>query len=172
MNTKNKLGADAIVFRKPNKGDGKYFWEIAKASKTLDVNSTYHYLIMCRHFGDTCIVAEKNGKIIGFVVGYIPPESPDTIFVWQVAVDEKERGRGIGIDLLVNVFMNTKAFGVTYLDATITPSNKASVNLFTAAAKKLNAPHEYGADFFSPEDFGQTEHEPELLFHIGPVVTL
>ena len=170
MSPENKSNTNGIVFRKPTGQDGRYFWEIAKASKTLDVNSTYHYLIMCRHFGSTCIAAEKQGHIIGFVIAYIPPESPDTLFVWQVAVDEKEQGQGIGVDMLVKVFANAKSLHVKYLDATITPSNKASINLFTAAAKKLGAPFEFTADFFSAEDFGQNEHEPEFLFHIGPVL--
>ena len=59
MSTKSTPNADGIVYDKPGRGDGKYFWEIAKASKTLDVNSVYHYLIMCRHFGNTCMAAKK-----------------------------------------------------------------------------------------------------------------
>lgn len=169
LNAANAQEMSGIVFRNPGKGDGKYFWEIAKASKTLDLNSTYHYLLMCRHFGKTCIAAEEGGNIVGFVVSYVPPTTPDAVFVWQVAVDEKARGRGLGVEMLVRVFGNAAGAGVKYLDATITPSNQASVGLFTAAARALNAPFEFEKEFFTSSDFGQTAHEPEILFHIGPV---
>ncbi|MBN1931869.1 MAG: diaminobutyrate acetyltransferase [Desulfobacterales bacterium] len=169
MSAKNSRETNGIVFRNPKTEDGKYFWEIAKASKILDVNSTYHYLIMCRHFKKTCIAAEKQGRVIGFVIAYIPPDSPDTVFVWQVAVDAKERGQGLGVRMLVNVFKNVKPFDVKNLDATITPSNKASIGLFTAAARELNAPFMLEDDFFSTDDFGQNAHEAEMLFHIGPI---
>ena len=169
MSTENRREINGIVFRNPNTGDGKHLWEITKASGTLDVNSTYYYLVMCRHFKKTCIVAEKQGRIVGFVTAYIPSDSPDTVFVWQVAVDERERGHGLGVLLLTNILKNGTALGVKNLDATITPSNKASIGLFKAAARKLHAPFEFGREFFSAADFGQNAHEAEMLFHIGPV---
>jgi len=169
LSTENSRKTAGIVFRNPKTEDGKYFWEIAKASKTLDVNSAYHYLIMCRHFGKACIAAERQGQVVGFVTAYIPPDSPDTVFVWQVAVDEKERGQGLGMQMLINVVKNVKALNVKNLDATITPSNQASINLFTAAARELNAPFEFEKEFFSAANFGQNDHEPEMLFHIGPI---
>jgi L-2,4-diaminobutyric acid acetyltransferase len=170
LSNENSRKRNEIVFRYPKIQDGKYFWEIAKASKTLDVNSAYHYLIMCRHFGRTCIAAEKQGRIIGFVTAYIPTDSPDTIFIWQVAVNEKERGQGLGAHMLLNVFKNVKTLSVKNLDATITPSNQASIKLFTAVARKLKAPFEFEKEFFSEANFGQNAHEPEILFHIGPIL--
>ena len=169
LSTENRREINDIIFRNPTTGDGKDLWEITKASGTLDVNSTYHYLIMCRHFKETCIVAEKQGHTVGFVTAYIPPDSPDTVFVWQVAVDEKERGQGLGVLLLTNLFDNVTEFDVKNLDATITPSNQASIRLFSAAARRLNAPFEFEQEFFSAADFGQNAHETEILFHIGPV---
>ncbi|MFZ2634044.1 MAG: diaminobutyrate acetyltransferase [Desulfosalsimonadaceae bacterium] len=166
----NSQGINSIVFRNPKIQDGQYLWELAKASKTLDVNSPYHYLIMCRHFGKTCLTAEKQGRVIGFVTAYIPPDSVDTVFVWQVAVDEKERGQGLGLHLLINIFKNAKAFSVRNLDATITPSNQASLCLFKAAARVLDAPFEFEKEFFRAADFGHNFHAPEMLFHIGPVL--
>lgn len=160
---------DDIVYRTPEICDGKYFFEIAKASKTLDVNSPYHYLILCRHFRKTCIVAEELGKIIGFVTAYIPPDKPDTVFVWQVAVAETARGKGIGVHMLLKLFYNLKSFNVNCIDATITPANQASINLFSAVARALNAPFVFEKEFFKPTDFGKNIHDPEMLFHIGPI---
>lgn len=158
-----------LYFRSLRTKDGKDIWEIAKASGTLDLNSPYHYLIMCRHFGLTGLVAETQGRIVGFVTAYIPPETPDTLFVWQVAVDESARGSGIAKRMLVRVFENAKAVGVRYLSATITPSNQASINLFTAVARELKADFMFEGEFFSAADFGPNVHEPEVFFQIGPV---
>lgn len=158
-----------IVFRKPDAKDGKYLWELARASKTLDVNSLYHYLLMCRVFVDTCLVAEKQGRVIGFCTAFIPPGAPDTVFVWQVAVDQQERGQGIGVRILIEIINNLRSLNIKYLDATITPSNTASIKLFTSAAQQLNAPFTFKKDFFTAADFGKNVHEPEKLFHIGPI---
>jgi L-2,4-diaminobutyric acid acetyltransferase len=161
-----------ITFRVPKIKDGKYLWEIVKSSKTLDINSVYHYLILCRHFSKTCILAEQEGKIIGFVTAYIPPDIPDTLFVWQVAVDEKYRGQGIGVRMLVYLYKSLKILNIKYINATITPSNQASVKLFSSVARELKASFEFEKEFFSTEHFGQNAHEPEILFHIGQEFSL
>lgn len=158
-----------IVFRRPETCDGKDVYEIARTSGTLDVNSAYHYLLLCRYFADTCLVAEKQGRVIGFCTAFIPPGAPDTVFVWQVAVDYQERGQGIGVRILIEIINNLKALNVQYLDATITPSNSASIRLFTSAAKQMNAPFRFETVFFTASDFGKNVHEPEKLFHIGPI---
>lgn len=168
-NTVTVAKSGELVLRVPETRDGRSFHELAKASGTLDVNSVYHYLILCRHFGQTCVAAERQGNLAGFVTAYIPPTQPDTVFVWQVAVDETMRGQGLGRAMLVSLHRRLRQVNVKYLDATITPSNEASVRLFTAVAKYLNAPFEFGKTVFSSADFGKTRHEPELLFHIGPI---
>lgn len=172
MISKKSHKPNGIFFRHPEIKDGQYFWKIAKASKTLDVNSPYHYLIMCRHFAKTCIVAEHEGEVVGFVTAYIPPDIPDTIFVWQVAVDEKHRGQGLGVQMLVTLFKSLKILNIKHLEATITPSNQASVKLFTAVARELKASFEFEKEFFSVAHFGENIHEPEILFHIGPESSL
>lgn len=169
MPDKNNRRGAGIVFRRPETHDGKHVYEIARASGTLDVNSAYHYLLLCRYFADTSMIAEKQGRVIGFCTAFTPPEAPDTVFVWQVAVDHQERGQGIGVRILIEIINNLKALNIKYLDATITPSNIASIKLFTSAAQHLNASFTFEKDFFTAADFGGNVHEPEKLFHIGPI---
>lgn len=168
MSDENNRSETGIVFRRPETRDGKHVHALARASGTLDVNSPYHYLLLCRYFADTSIIAEKQRKLIGFCTAFIPPEAPDSVFVWQVAVDQQERGQGIGVRILLKIIYNLRSFGITYLNATITPSNTASVRLFTATAKKISAPFVFEEDFFTAADFGENLHEPEKLFRIGP----
>jgi len=169
LSVQSGQGKDEIIFRHPDTEDGKELWEITKRSETLDLNSPYHYLIMSRHFGSTSVVAEINGTVVGFVTAYIPPETPNTLFVWQIAVDKKAQGKGLAKKMLVFALENASQQPLEFLEATITPSNIASINLFTAAAKAFDAPFEFSKMVFSEEDFGAGSHEPETLFRIGPI---
>ena len=169
MSDQSGQDSDEIIFRHPYTKDGKRLWEITKSSGTLDLNSPYHYLIMCRHFKGTTVVAEYNGTIVGFVTAYIPPESENTFFVWQVAVDKSAQSKGVGKKMLVYALKHAGPKKPKFLEATITPSNAASIKLFSAVAKVLGASHEFNEVFFSEDDFGGDAHEAEKLFRIGPI---
>ena len=72
--------------------------DIAAATETLDVNSTYAYLLMATDFAETSIVVVGvDGAVCGFITGYRPPRRPDTLFVWQVAVAPDAQGRGLAL---------------------------------------------------------------------------
>src|SRR5690606_42164986 len=66
--------------------------ELVARCQPLDTNSVYCNLLQCSDFADTAIAAEDaNGQLVGFISGYRPPSRPDTLFVWQVAVDASMR---------------------------------------------------------------------------------
>lgn len=143
-------------------------WHLAGASGTLDRNSSYAYLMACLNFPETCvIVSENNGCVKGFVVGYVVPVRPDAFFVWQIAVDPESRGRGIGREMLDAVLARDACRDVRYLEATVVPSNPASVGLFEGFAARHDAACEQRA-CFSSDDFPD-KHEPEVLLRIGPL---
>ena len=56
--------------------------------------------MLCEFYPETCAVVEEDQQIIGFVSAFRSPSSRDTIFVWQVAVHESYRGKGLGRKLL------------------------------------------------------------------------
>ena len=156
-------------FRKPTKKDGAAVWQLIKDMKVLDLNSSYSYLMWCEIFSDTSIVAEREGNTVGFISGFINPNSPDTLFIWQVAVNASERGRGLATKMLRQLLKRTSE-QVEYVEATVSPSNKPSQSLFKGLAKKLDTNCDI-SDYFTSEDFpGEgEEHEDELLFKIGPI---
>ncbi|MET0797106.1 MAG: GNAT family N-acetyltransferase, partial [Rhodococcus sp. (in: high G+C Gram-positive bacteria)] len=86
---------DAVKFRKPQISDGVRLWEIARDSRVLDLNSSYSYVLWCRDFAATTVVSDIDGRAVGFVTGYIRQDAPRTLFVWQVAVDADQRGKGL-----------------------------------------------------------------------------
>jgi len=56
---------------------------------------------------------------------------------------------------------------VRFLETTVSPSNKPSRGLFYSLARDLHATVNEEL-FMSREDFGQTDHEEEVLLQVGP----
>lgn len=161
--------ADLLIDH-PAVTDGAALWRIAKDSKTLDLNSSYSYLLWCRDFAATSAVArDTNGTPVGFLTGYVRPEQPHTLLVWQVAVDAAHRGRGIAAALLDGLTARLGAErGITCVETTITPDNTASERLFTSYADRHGAALSREV-LFDSGLFPDGPHEPEVLYRIGPL---
>ncbi|MDA3129887.1 diaminobutyrate acetyltransferase [Aliibacillus thermotolerans] len=158
---------DSLTFEKPTAEDGAAMWELVKNS-TLDLNSSYKYIMMAEFFSETCVVAKEKGELVGFVTGFILPEKQDTVFVWQIGVDPSQRGKGLATRLLNHLVERTRrSSGVNYLEATVTPSNEASQALFRKLARTYDTACEV-SECFSEDLFPGEEHEAELSFRIGP----
>lgn len=166
-NSSLKLKNKDVSFRKPTVNDGAQMFKIVENSGVLDVNSPYSYLMWGKYFNETSIVAEVNGEIIGFISGLIQPDAPETIFVWQIAIDEKYRGNGLALTSLNNLIKQVKHKNITHLEATITPSNIPSNRLFTKLATKLGTDHRV-YPCFEEKHFPDGDFEEELTYRIGP----
>lgn len=159
---------DSYQFLEPVDDDGAKMWELVRDSGVLDINSPYSYLMMGKYFKETSVVAKRNGKLVGFVTAFIPPEKQDVIFVWQIGVAKSEQGKGLASRILQELVNRDACKKVRYLEATISPSNVPSQSLFRGFAKKVNTECEvfecFSEDVFPPEG----EHEAELTHRIGP----
>lgn len=163
---KNEMKS-GITFRKPSKSDGAAVLELIQACHPLDENSLYFYLVQCDQFRDTCVLAERDGKVVGWVSAHIPPNEPDTVFVWQVAVSPEARGEGLGLRMLQDLVKRPDCIGTRQLCTTITPDNEASWALFRKFADRAGAdvddePHYLEDDHFAGEH--DTEHMVTLSF--------
>lgn len=160
--------APEIRFDSPDIRDAANIRRLIERCKPLDVNSTYAYLLLCHHFADTSVVARRDSKIIGFVSAYIPPRSPTTVFVWQVAVHPDARGSGLGRRLLEHLLKREALERTEILETTISPTNRASRAMFIGLAKAIGVG--YGEHMlFDEELFGCEAHEPEVLLKLGPM---
>ena len=128
----------------------------------------YCNLLQCSHFKDTCIAARSDGKLVGFVSGYILPAHPDTLFVWQVVVAGEARGNGLAGRMLQALLDQPACRGVKYIETTITPDNKASQALFSKLADVLKTDTEIAPGFDKDAHF-QGQHESEERWRIGPI---
>jgi L-2,4-diaminobutyric acid acetyltransferase len=156
---------EQLTIGHPEISDGVACWRLAEATGVLDVNSRYAYLLWCRDFAATSVVARRDEEVVGFVTGFRRPEEPSTLVVWQVGVDAAVRGRGVAAAMLDALF--DRVPGVDHLEATVTPDNTASVALFSRFAQRRGAPVRH-RELFGAELLGD-DHAPEILFRIGPV---
>jgi L-2,4-diaminobutyric acid acetyltransferase len=160
---------EGLTLDTPHVEDGAAIWRIARDSKTLDLNSSYSYLLWCRDFAATSVVArDTEGGPVGFITGYIRPDRPETLVVWQVAVDQAWRGRGLAATLLDGLTARVAATGIRGIETTITPDNTASNRLFTSFAERHGALVEREV-LFDGGLFPDGGHEPEVLYRIGPL---
>lgn len=154
--------------RKPTAEDGPDVSDLIRRAPPLDTNSAYCHLIQCTHFADTCVVAERAGRIVGWVSAHRPPTAPDRIFVWQVAVDPSARGTGLGGRMLDALAARHEVADATALTATITADNAASWALFTAFARRRGASIDRSAMFDRDRHFAGA-HDTEWLATISPL---
>jgi len=131
----------------------------------------YCNLLQCTHFADTSVTAvqpDSSGEeLLGFISGYIIPERKNTLFIWQVAVSDASRGRGLARDMLQHILERSQCSDVSYLETTITESNQASWALFESLSKRLQTRLERSV-MFDRDDHFAGDHATEYLARLGP----
>ncbi len=127
----------------------------------LDLNSPYAYVMWADHHASTSLVAEVGGEVVGFVMGFRVPSAHDTVFVWQIAVDERQRGSGIGGRLLDELVRRT---GASAIEATVTPNNQASAAMFRGLGARHGNDVEESVAY--EEHLFPDGHEAEIRFRI------
>jgi L-2,4-diaminobutyric acid acetyltransferase len=157
-----------VILRKPLAEDGTSVHQLITQIPELDSNSCYCNLLQCSHFSETSIIAKRDEDTLGFISGYIKPNSSETLFIWQVAVSSKARGNGLGGKMLRELLEREENVLITHIETTITESNDASWALFNSLAERFGAPIERSVMFDKAAHFND-EHDSELLARIGPL---
>ncbi|WP_173932001.1 diaminobutyrate acetyltransferase [Chelativorans sp. Marseille-P2723] len=161
--------SDAILFRAPRAQDGAAVWRLVRSCKPLDENSLYCNLLQCDHFCDTSIIAERSADsaVVGWISGYLIPREPDTLFVWQVAVDPIVRGRGLAGKMLSSLIGREACSGVRRLKTTITPDNEASWAFFASFARRYGEAELKSEPYFHRDSHFGGEHATEHMVTIA-----
>jgi L-2,4-diaminobutyric acid acetyltransferase len=156
-----------ITLLVPTAEDGAAVYDLVAQCPPLDTNSMYCNLLQCSHFANTSVAAKMNGKLVGFVSGYLLPDKQDTLFIWQVAVSEKARGHGLASRMLREILARPVCRHVSFIETTITPDNRASWALFESLARKLDTEINRSVMFDRDTHFAG-QHETEMLAKLGP----
>lgn len=164
-------GTARIDLRFPEATDGMALHHLVAACPPLDTNSAYCNLLQCTHFRDTSIAAERDGELVGFISGYLVPDTvvpqARALFVWQVAVSPSARKCGLASRMLHGLLERPACRDIEFLHTTVTPDNAPSRALFTAFAKSMSAPLTEDIWFERERHFGGA-HDDEVLLRIGP----
>jgi L-2,4-diaminobutyric acid acetyltransferase len=165
------LSQSQAVLRHPTPNDGASVFRLIGRCPPLDTNSMYCNLLQCTHFADTSVAATQTvnagEELVGFISAYLIPEREDTLFVWQVAVDERARGAGLAGSMLKHILDRPQCRHVRYLETTITESNQASWGVFNSLAKNLETTLDKSV-MFDRDKHLAGEHDTEFLARIGP----
>jgi L-amino acid N-acyltransferase YncA len=82
------------------------------------------------HFQSTSFVAvdeEEDGRVVGFVVGFVSQTDPGQAYVHFVGVDPGYRGRGVGQSLYRRFFSAARGLGCREVLAVTSPVNRGSI---------------------------------------------
>lgn len=167
----HRSGNRIFVMRPPSDLDGRPVSKLVERCPPLDTNSLYANLLQCTHFSETSILAEdESGMPVGFISAYRIPSRPNTLFVWQVAVDPQARERGVGLSMLESLMDRVVPLGVRFLETTISPKNAPSRALFLKLFSRYRVDFSTRLLFSGDVHFGG-KHDDEELFHAGPFLT-
>ncbi len=86
------------------------------------------FMMFLENNPDTFLVAEYNGRVIGYVMAYLRPDLEGHIM--SIAVDPEYRGNGIGKALMLEVMERLVKKGAQYIGLEVRVSNEKAIKLY------------------------------------------
>lgn len=80
------------------------------------------------HFRPTSFVAEHNGKIVGFVIGFVSQTFPEEAYIHFVGIQPGFRKEGLGSALYERLFATVAKLNCRLVRCVTSPVNKASIS--------------------------------------------
>ncbi len=120
--------AEALRFRRPTEED--YLRVVSVVDDWWDGRAIHVLLprLWFQHFTGTSWLAEdQDGRLAGFLVGFISPDRPDVGYCHMVAADPNLRHSGVGRRLYERFFEDARAAGAREVHAITWPGNRTSV---------------------------------------------
>ena len=87
---------------------------------------------LLEHFGDTCILVERDGAMIGFLIGFMSQRFADAGYVHYSGVHPEHRGAGLGRAMYERFAQTTRARGRREVLAEAGAWNVKSIAFHTA----------------------------------------
>lgn len=80
-----------------------------------------------KHFQDTSFIAEEDGTILGFLVGFVSQSNPGMAYIHFTGVHPDHRKSGIGSTLYKKFYETVKKRGCTTVNLITSPENALSI---------------------------------------------
>ena len=91
----------------------------------IERDSIYH--LFTRYFADTCLVAEKDNKIVGYILGFFSQQDKTVAYIHNICVSPDFRRKKIGSSLYQKFFQNMKKKKCQRVFLIINPVNRLSI---------------------------------------------
>ena len=121
-------GSEDITFRRPTEAD--YSRITAVIDDWWGGREMDHLLprLWLQHFTGTSWLAESDdGRLAGFLIGFLSPDDPDVAYCHLVATNPNLRRRGLGRALYQRFFEDARAGTRKRVTAITWPANHASI---------------------------------------------
>lgn len=115
-----------------------------------------------QHFTGTSWLAEQpDGRLAGFLIGFLSPDHPDIAYAHMVATNPNLRRHGLGAALYDRFIEDARAAGRTQVTAITWPGNRGSLAFHRAIGFEIEAPsgsqNLYGTPAMPEYDFGRED---------------
>lgn len=151
-----------MIIEELKKSQIRELCQLIKSVGSLDLNSSYLYLLLAHYFSKDCLVAKIDQKIIGFVTAI--KTDNNTLFIWQIGINKNFQGQGIAKKLLQEL-IKKQPNNIKRIEFSISPSNQASLGLFTKYAATIDSKI-LPVEKFETDLFFENGHEEEVFYQI------
>lgn len=115
------------------------------------------------HFTDTSFIAEKDGKIVGFLIGFFSQSHSDEAYIHFVGVHPEYRKQHIGEKLYNEFFNQVRQSNRKIIRCVTSPVNRASIAYHTKMGFEIEEANNKINGFFVHTDY-DGPNEDRVLF--------
>jgi len=94
--------------------------------------STFAHPIFFYELGDNALIVEEEGKLVGFLLGFLVFNTPKTGYVHLVGIHPDFRRKGVGRLLYETFTERCRGLGCGQMKAITTPGNEGSISFHNA----------------------------------------
>ncbi|MCL2725821.1 MAG: GNAT family N-acetyltransferase [Polyangiaceae bacterium] len=94
--------------------------------------STFAHPIFFYELGDNALIVEEDGRLVGFLLGFIHISTPRTGYIYLVGIHPDHRRRGVGRLLYETFTQRCRDRGCTRMKAITTAGNEGSIRFHHA----------------------------------------
>lgn len=115
------------------------------------------------HFQDTIFIAEKEGRIVGFIIGFLSQASPNEAYIHFLGVNPDYRNSGMGRALCERFFDECRNHGRNVVRSCTSPINKQSIAFHQHMGYKIE-PGDSQIDGLPVTSNYHRKNDPKVLF--------
>lgn len=93
--------------------------------------------------GDQALIAEDDGRMAGFLLGFVTAKEPRVGYVHLVGIHPDFRRQGVGRRLYEEFTRQVKAAGATTIKAITTPGNQGSIEFHRSLGYAVDEVEDY-----------------------------